>query len=162
GAVTAIRHAWTFDDMYSAFATQGIETKTKGQFTRADLAPLAKENVSSLKEYGYFTYAKVDGKKTSFTDPTDYWLEFEPKEAVLTLHFTLPFAAPVKAKDLNIEVYDNSFFVDFAIPDKESVALVGAPAACKLAVARPVDLSPAQQQRLSDAFFSQLDASNYG
>ena len=35
----------------------------KGQFTREELAPLAKVNVESLKEYDYFTYVTADGKK---------------------------------------------------------------------------------------------------
>jgi ABC-type uncharacterized transport system substrate-binding protein len=48
GSVTGVRHAWTFDDMFSAFATQGLEQKTKGQFAREELAPLAKVNVESL------------------------------------------------------------------------------------------------------------------
>jgi hypothetical protein len=39
GTVTGVRHAWTFDDMFSAFATQGLEQKTKGTFTREELAP---------------------------------------------------------------------------------------------------------------------------
>ncbi len=56
GAITGIRHAWAFDDMFSTFATQGIESKTKGEFTREELAPLAEVNVTSLKEYDYFTY----------------------------------------------------------------------------------------------------------
>src|SRR5581483_8505386 len=63
GSVTGVRHAWAFDDMFSAFATQGLEAKTKGQFTREELAPLAEVNVTSLKEYDYFTYATVDGQK---------------------------------------------------------------------------------------------------
>ena len=29
GSVTGVRHAWTFDDMFSAFATQGMEQKPK-------------------------------------------------------------------------------------------------------------------------------------
>ncbi len=29
GSVTGVRHAWTFDDMFSTYALQGIETKTK-------------------------------------------------------------------------------------------------------------------------------------
>ena len=93
GSVTGVRHAWTFDDMFSAFATQGIEQKTKGTFTRDELAPLAKVNVDSLKEYAYFTYAKVNGKRDqdAFADPVDYWLGYDQKDAVLTLHFTLPF-----------------------------------------------------------------------
>src|ERR1041384_7993165 len=56
GTITGVRHAWAFDDMFSAFATQGLDAKKKGEFTREELAPLAEVNVSSLKEYDYFTY----------------------------------------------------------------------------------------------------------
>src|SRR5438552_17593737 len=63
GSVTGVRHAWAFDEMFSTFATQGLETKQKGVFTREDLAPLAEVNVNSLKEYDYFTHAKANGKK---------------------------------------------------------------------------------------------------
>ena len=63
GKITGIRHAWSFDDMFSTFATQGLESKEKGKFTREELAPLAKVNVESLKEFDYFTYATADGKK---------------------------------------------------------------------------------------------------
>ena len=41
GSITGVRHAWTFDDMFTAYALQGIETKTKGVYTREQLAPLA-------------------------------------------------------------------------------------------------------------------------
>ena len=107
GTVTGVRHAWTFDDMFSVFATQGIESKKKGEFTREELAPLAEVNVTSLKEYDFFTYAKANGKKVEFNEPlADYYLDFNPKDTVLTLYFTLPLKAPVKAKDLTLEVYD--------------------------------------------------------
>ena len=51
------------------------------------MQPLAKVNVELLKEYAYFTYAKVNGKrqKNAFLDPVDYYLEYDPKETVLTL-----------------------------------------------------------------------------
>ena len=96
GSITGVRHAWTFDDMFSTFATQGLESKQKGVFTREELQPLAKVNVESLKEYDFFTYAKANGKKTTFTDPVEYHLEF--KDSVLTLHFLLPFKTPMKVK----------------------------------------------------------------
>ena len=48
GSVTGVRHEWSFDDMFSAFATQGLQGKVKGQFSREELAPLAKVNVESL------------------------------------------------------------------------------------------------------------------
>jgi len=141
GSVTGVRNAWTFDDMFSAFATQGIEQKNKGTFTRAELAPLAQVNVDSLKEYAYFTYAKVNGKrqKDAFLPPTDYFLDYDPKATVLTLHFTLSFKAPVKAKAIEIEIYDPEFFIDFGFGANNPVRLVGAPADCTLLVNKPQD-----------------------
>src|SRR5919198_1029369 len=77
GSITGVRHAWTFDDMFSAFATQGLEAKKKGEFAREELAPLAEVNVTSLKEYDFFTYAKANGKALEFTEPpAGYYLEF--------------------------------------------------------------------------------------
>jgi ABC-type uncharacterized transport system substrate-binding protein len=61
GSMIEVRHAWTFDDVFSALATLGLETKKQGEFSREDLAPLAEVNVNSLKRHGYFTYAKVNG-----------------------------------------------------------------------------------------------------
>src|SRR5512133_1408669 len=160
GTVTGVRHAWTFDDMFSTFATQGIESKTKGEFTREELAPLAEVNVSSLKEYDFFTYAKANGKKVEFEEPpAGYYLDFNPKDTVLTLHFTLPLKAPVKAKDLALEVYDREFFVDFSFAEKDPVKLVGAPAQCKLSVARPQEMNAALSQQLSQIGPDQRDPS---
>ena len=96
GSITGVRHAWTFDDMFSTYALQGIETKTKGVYTREELAPLAQTNVESLKEFGFFTFAKADGKKEKFLEPVDYFLEY--KDGALTLHFTLPLKTPVKTE----------------------------------------------------------------
>ena len=63
GSITGVRHAWTFDDMFSTYAVQGLESKTKGAYSREELASLAQTNVELLKEFAYFTFAKADGKK---------------------------------------------------------------------------------------------------
>src|ERR1700736_3503516 len=164
GSVTGVRHAWAFDELFSSVATQRLETKQKGVFTREDLKPLAEVNVNSLKEYDYFTHARANGKKASFNDPVDYWLEFT--DGVLTLHFTLPLKSPVKAQALNLEIYDSTWFVDFAFADKDPVALVGAPTGCKLNVVNAGDAAASAtkgQQQLGESFFNSLSSgSNYG
>jgi ABC-type uncharacterized transport system substrate-binding protein len=134
GSVTGVRHAWTFDDMFSAFATTGLQ-KTNGTFSRDALQALAKVNVDSLRDYAYFTYAKINGRqqKGAFGAPIEYWAEYDPKKFVLTLHLTLPFTKPIKAKSLEINVYDPEFFIDFGFAKSKPVTLVGAPAQCKLA-----------------------------
>jgi ABC-type uncharacterized transport system substrate-binding protein len=158
GAVTGVRHAWTFDDMFSTFAVQGIESKKKGQFTREELAPLAKVNVDSLKEYDFFTYSKANGQALEFNDPAEgYYLEYNPKDTVLTLYFTLPLKTPVKAKDITVEVYDREFFVDFSFAEKNAAKLVGAPAHCKLKVILPEEMSGDLTARLSALAADQRD-----
>ena len=135
--------------MYSAFATQGLESKKKGEFTADELKPLAKVNVESLKEYDFFTYAKVNGKKVTFVDPVDYSLEFNSKDTVLTLTFLLPLQTPVKARALELEVFDPSYFVDFALAEKDAVALMGAPAGCQFNVGKPQEMSKELADRLA-------------
>jgi ABC-type uncharacterized transport system substrate-binding protein len=149
GSVTGVRHHWTFDDMFSAFALQGLETKEKGKFTREDLAPLAKVNIESLKEYDYFTYATADGKKAKMAEPLpDYWLDY--KDEVLTLNFTLPFKTPVNAKLLKIDIFDPSIFVDFEFAKAAPVHLVGAPSGCKLDTVLPREMTFAEGKALSN------------
>jgi ABC-type uncharacterized transport system substrate-binding protein len=159
GSLTGVRHAWTFDEMFSTFATQGIETKKKGEFTREELKPLAEVNVTSLKEYGYFTYLKASGKKIPLVDPVDYYLEF--KDAALTLHFMLPLKDTLKTAGYEVEIFDPDYFVDFSFVEKDPVALVSAPQQCKLTVARPGDAAPLPQAKLGESFFQQPDT-NYG
>ncbi|MBO4223319.1 DUF1007 family protein [Bradyrhizobium neotropicale] len=159
GTITGVRHAWTFDDMFSTYALQGIEAKTKGAYTREELAPLAQTNVESLKEYAYFTFAKADGKKQKFTEPVDYFLEYNNTE--LTLHFTLPAKTPFKTRQLSLEVFDPAFFIDFKYADKDPARLVGAPADCKLQFQRPND-GTASAQQLGEQNFLSGESSNFG
>jgi ABC-type uncharacterized transport system substrate-binding protein len=159
GSITGVRHAWTFDDMFSTYALQGIETRTKGVYSREQLAPLAQTNVESLKEFAFFTFARADGKKEKFQEPVDYFLDY--RDAALTLHFTLPLKTPVKPKELALEVFDPSFFIDFKFDDKNPATLVGAPAACQMKVQRPND-GTANAQRLGENNFANGDNSNYG
>lgn len=149
GSATGVRQSWIFDEGYSAFATTGLPHKTAGAFTREELAELTKEVVTNLKDSDYYTYAKADGKDLEFRAPVDYWQEY--KKESLTLHFTLLFASPVKAKDLSIEVYDPTYYIDFAFADKDPVALISAPAQCKLSLHKPKGVSMTQGPALSDA-----------
>jgi ABC-type uncharacterized transport system substrate-binding protein len=159
GSLTGVRHAWTFDDMFSTYALQGIETKTKGVYSREELAPLAQTNVESLHEFAFFSFAKADGKKEKFQEPVDYYLDY--KDGLLTLHFMLPLKTPVKPKELVLDVFDPSFFIDFKFAETDPVKLVGAPAACQMKFQRPNDGS-ANAQKLGEQNFTNGENSNFG
>jgi ABC-type uncharacterized transport system substrate-binding protein len=156
GRITGIRHRWTFDDMFSSYATQGLESKVKGKFTREELQPLAEVNVTSLKEFDFFTQGKLDGKKAEFEQPVDYFLE--QKDDLLTLHFTLPLKKPAATKNVDLEIYDPLYFVAFEFAEKEPITLKGAPASCKLSTQKLGDET--QVKSLSESIFSRPDPNN--
>jgi ABC-type uncharacterized transport system substrate-binding protein len=153
GQVSAVRHRWTFDEGYSSFAVQGLDTDKNGVFSREELAELAKINAESLAEFGYFTVLKADGKRQDFTAPKDPVLDHDGK--ALTLSFLLPVKDAVAAKrTVILDVFDPTFFVDFSYaPDDRAVTLAGAPQGCAVQVSRPKKPDPAQQ-KLSEDFFA--------
>lgn len=155
GKIIGVRHVWTFDDMYSAFATQGLG-KDGQPPTKEELAPLAKTNVESLAEYRYFTVAKSGPKIFRFGEPVDYELTADAKK-IVTLSFTLPLAEPASPqKPFTLMVYDPSYFVDFELAKDDPVSLQGAPSGCSVNNLRPDPLNQDDAKKLSESFFTGL------
>jgi ABC-type uncharacterized transport system substrate-binding protein len=162
GKISAIRNSWVFDDMYSAFAVQGLAQN--GQLaTKEQLAPLAKTNVDSLAEFGYFTFAKNEGQRIEFAAPIDYSLEERP-DKLIELYFTVPLKEPLTpGRAFSFSVYDPTFFVDFSLAKTNPVGLIDAPKGCSISVlgANPLDVQDAKQ--LSEAFYQNLSpGANFG
>ena len=159
GKVDGVRNDWVFDEMYSAFAVQGL-AKAGQLATTAQLAPLAKTNVDSLKEFDYFTFAKSNGRKVDFAAPVDYTLEERPDKRVV-LHFTLPLATPMKTgRYLSLQVYDPTYFVDFELAEKDPVQLAGAPPGCSKSVLGANPLVVEDGKTLAKAFDTGLTPSD--
>ena len=130
GKISGLHQEWSFDDMFSSFAVQGLGSGMASDFTREELAPLAKENIESLKEQGYFISVTADGMKVPLADPSPNY-SFAFKDHVLSLDFTLPLRTPVKAKQLRVDIYDPVGFVALAFDKEAPVRLINAPN-CKL------------------------------
>ncbi|MFP4539079.1 MAG: DUF1007 family protein [Dichotomicrobium sp.] len=160
GAITGFRHEWVFDEYYTAFALQGMDKNGDGEYSDAELEPLAKTNVESLSEFDYFTFAELGDDPVPRSDPVDYRLVYS--DDLLTLRFTLPLAEPVPAEDagrFSFKVYDPTYFVAFSLSDNEPIKLAGtAPGGCETTIA-DAPMAKAETQSLSEAFFENLDAS---
>lgn len=156
GRIAGIHHRWTFDDMYTAMAIQGLDKNQDGTYSREELAELANVNIEGLKEFDYFTFAKLGDAELPLKLPVDYWLEH--KDGILTLHFTLPVEDPVlaSAPGFSFQVYDPSYFIAFDLAEKDPVTLgAGAPSGCSIELSVPKS-DMEQAQDLSDAFLSQF------
>lgn len=157
-AITGFRHKWTFDEFYTSFAIQGLDKNGDGVYSREELAELAEVNITSLKEFEYFTFPKLGKSVLERQLPRDYYLEHG--DGRLTLYLTLPLAKPLpfeRIKDLSFIVYDPTFFVDFNFAKTTPVRLAGAPATCAATIKAP-NLQIASVQMLGEAFFTNADA----
>ncbi len=128
--MTDIRHVWQFDPAFSAFASQGLDKNGDGKLDAAELAPLAKTNVKSLKYYGFFTWLTVGKKKISLKFPDKYFLR--DRKGQLTLYYELPLATPAApGRKTVLEVFDPEYFVAFTFAKKDPITLYHAPPGCK-------------------------------
>ncbi|KAB2942498.1 MAG: DUF1007 family protein [Hyphomicrobium sp.] len=156
GTITGLQQAWTFDEIYTQTAIEGLDKNGDGKYDREELKELAQVNIDGLKEFEYFTFAKLGDKTLKFKPPVDYWLDYSDK-GILTLHFTLPLEAPVPADapGFNFAVFDSSYFIAFDFAEADAIKLgANAPASCKPAIHEPPDDS--DTQALNDAFSSAL------
>lgn len=161
GRITAIRHHWDFDEAYSVFAVQGLDTNKDGKLSGDELSELAKVNVESLSEFGFFTIGKINGKAQEFSAPVDYALSFENN--ILSLVFTLPLKTPAPGRIFGLEISDPSWFVAFSLAQgDDAVMLKGAPGGCRMTMTRPKPAETAPQGKLSEDFFSSGAGANVG
>lgn len=153
GKLGAVQHAWRFDDMFSAFASQGLDVDGDGRLSREELKELAEVNVTSLKEFDFFTFARAGGRDIAFGQPVDYWLDHDG--TALTLHFTLPVRQGQADETTRVEIYDPSYFVSFSLAEDSPATLEGAGNGCRVDAQGPeTDMGG---QKLSEDFFSNLN-----
>jgi ABC-type uncharacterized transport system substrate-binding protein len=163
GKVGAIVHDWVFDEMYSAFATQGLAPK--GQLvTRAIFAPLARENAGGLASVGYYTTLRIDGKTMEFAPVTEYWMEERPDHLV-AFHVRLNLKTPEPIHKFgSLLVADPEFYIDFEFDDPpKGVVLDHAPPGCSDSLTKPKPLDTGDKAKLSESFFTNLaPGTNFG
>jgi ABC-type uncharacterized transport system substrate-binding protein len=160
--ILGFRHVWTFDEFYSEFAVQGLDTDNDGIYSEEELKPLAQTNVEALKEFEYFTYPFLAKTKLPLGTPApDYRLVY--KDKLLTLTFTVPLASPVprdKVKDFNFSIYDPGMYVAMTFVKNAPVKVLSEkPFPCSVRVG---DRPPEEQADMSNLGENIDPASNAG
>jgi ABC-type uncharacterized transport system substrate-binding protein len=135
GGFTGLEQKWTFsDERYVAEAVEGLDKNKDGKLDRSELDELAKVNVESLQEFDYFTVPMVAGQPVKVAQAKDYWMEHTA--TTLSLHFTVPFAAPVPVGDKALEfiVRDPENFIAFGLQKVPASVRLGSgtPKSCRV------------------------------
>ena len=157
GKVTGIQHYWTFDDLYSAFVTQGVGRNPDAP-TEAELRPIAQSNVEALAEFEYFTVLRIAESKAEVSAPTSYAMsQSAGKEKRVTLQFFLPLKTPAVADEkFAFQVFDPSYFVAFELEKESAITLKNAPKGCAPKIFAPTPLNAEDRKILDESAASGL------
>jgi nickel/cobalt exporter len=139
GEVVGVRHAWTFDEAFSIWQIQGLDTDGDGVTSSEEMQGLADESMQGLAEYQFYTFAG-EGKGTlPMASMDDARLVHENGRS--TLSFGIEPQGPYRIEDtLEVAVNDPEYYVAITFADASSVTLENAPAGCGVTMQPPRDM----------------------
>ena len=146
GQVVSVHNSWTFDEYYSSWAVQGLDTDLDGTVTTMEMQPLADDNMRGLYSYDYYTFAGEGPGNLTFGLGRDAVMTYV--DGRQTLDFEVPLSAPYMIQDhLEIAVNDPEYYVAITFANPDMVKLVNAPANCSASLedAEPMSDELAEQ-----------------
>jgi ABC-type uncharacterized transport system substrate-binding protein len=125
GLITGLNLMWTFDDAYAQLALEGLDTNGDGVYSQAELEPLTKENLESLKDYDFFTVMRFNGEKQPFGPIVESGQIYSNNK--LQLHFQVPLKTPLDPVkgEFVAKIYDPEFYVEFNYVKDDPVTAIG-------------------------------------
>ncbi|WP_354041355.1 DUF1007 family protein [Devosia sp. UYZn731] len=147
GAVVGLKHNWTFDEAFSSWVVQGLDTNGDRETSPEELQPLADDNLKGLTEYGFYTYAGTQDNPLKFTPDGDQRFVYENGRTTLTYGLTVTNPQPM-ANRFELGVYDPEYYVAISFAAASDVVLENAPAGCGVTLDPPKEMSQALQDRL--------------
>jgi ABC-type uncharacterized transport system substrate-binding protein len=123
GALKSVRMTWTFDEMYSSMLFHDYTSRPRGPLSSADVSRLQKGAFEDTADYHYFVDVKLNGKALEVKKVTDFTAKFEKHR--MTYAFTVPISGPaaVGPNALEIDAFDNEFYIDFELVDRDAVSV---------------------------------------
>ncbi|MFN0191741.1 MAG: DUF1007 family protein [Aestuariivirga sp.] len=138
GKISGVNIEWTFDDAYAQMALDGLDANKDGFYSEPEIAPLTKENMKSLKDYGYFTVMRLNGNLLEAGEAKEAGQLYANDK--LKLHFHVPLKRPLdpRSGEFIVKVYDPDFFIALDYAKDEPVTVIGQmPQGCAMEV-KPV------------------------
>lgn len=162
GEVTALKHVWRFDDVFSSTVLLEFDKNKDLQLDEAELKDVRNTIYESLGEYGYFQLVTMDGKDVAMAKPDPFIASFQDNQLVIL--FQSQPAKPLKLSGkVDFGVYDPTFYTAIDFTTDQNIVVKGLPANCNKRVVRPdPDQAIAENQKtLTDAFFNDPTGTNF-
>ena len=131
GQVRALKQSWIFDEAYTAYVAVKPARGAARQPDPKRLAEIAREMMTNLREFGYFTRIEREGKIVETVPVTEATAIVRGARLVVNFVLPLAVAADVSATPISYAIFDPTYFVEMIHVDPvKSIRLVDAPAGC--------------------------------
>lgn len=124
GRVTALAMEWTFDQFFSNMLLADFDKNKDKRFDAAEAKALHDGAFVALKQAGYFIHAR-GAQPVEVTEVRDFTAAVSWDQ--VTYRFVARLAEPLdpRAQPLMVGVYDETYYIDLALADKNPIALLG-------------------------------------
>ena len=147
GRLSEIRNSWTFDEAFSVWQTQGLDTNGDGITSSEEMQELADENLIGLGEYGFYTYAGVGEETLPLVAAGSAKFVYEDNRSTLT--FAVSPQEPYRIRQpLEIAINDPEYYVAITFSDQSRVTLENAPEGCAARLDPPREMSDVLAEQL--------------
>lgn len=136
----AIQEKWIFSQGFPVSIVGDLADMPKaGPLGEKYVRIFRQQAFDSLKGADYFTHVFVDGKAAHFGEVRDFAVSIEDGRIVYT--FVLPLAdnVDVKRAQVQLGIWDETFFVDFQAPSQSGAPVVFDATAEKTCTAQPFE-----------------------
>lgn len=156
GKVSALRHVWRFDDLFSATVLFEFDMNRDLVLDHEELEIVAEVIHESLAEFDYFQFVTLDGRDVPMRAPERMFANYEDQQLVVMFE-SRPVEPFTVSGVADFGVYDPTFYTAIDFYEDERMQVSGLPEGCAREVVRPdPDEAIAQnQQTLTDAFFNE-------
>ncbi len=116
-----IRLKWIFDEFYSETIMYDFDGNKNGFLEEKEVRKVEQESFSNLKNFHYFTCLTGNGKDFEVEKVSDFSAVFS--SGIAAFEFFIPFEvkASEKYKDVDLAVYDGTYYTDVAFVEKDPV-----------------------------------------
>ncbi len=126
GKIIGIRQHWTFDNVFSLLLIEDFDANKNRKFDKPEIEALRKGAFAAVREFGYFTHIRLDGKKIAVDRVSEFTASVT--KGRISYSFFVPFAKPVDPKTTKVDLgtYDDTFYVSVTYDAIDPVRLAGA------------------------------------
>lgn len=156
GTVTALRHLWRFDDLFSSTVLIEFDQNGDLRLDESELEEVASVVHESLADFDYFQIVSANGKPVTMTAPEKLIATYEDEQLIIMFESRPKEAISLSGK-LDFGVYDPTFYTAIDFVEDENMAVSGLPDSCSRQVIRPDpdEAIAMNQQSLTEAFFNE-------